>query len=137
MVDAKILVVDDDPDIMEIISFSLEREGYQIIRASNGWEALGAVRATEPDLVILDVILPRENGYRVSRFIKDDIKKGLYGKDISIILMTGRPMDDSEKMQKVVAFSQASAIMYKPFGIEELLKKVDELLRCLKEKAHG
>ena len=61
-----ILVVDDDPDILETVCFGLDLEGYRVIRAINGWEALGAVRVNRPDLVVLDVILPKENGYRVS-----------------------------------------------------------------------
>lgn len=137
MEDITILVVDDNPDILETLCFRLQLEDYQVIRASNGWEALGAVRSVEPDLVILDVILPKENGYRVSRFIKDDIKSGVYGKDIGIILMTGRPLDDADGMKKVVAFSQADAIMYKPFNMEELINNVAKHLRAIKEKAHG
>ena len=76
----KVLVVDDDNDILESIQFNLEQEESEVITVSNGWEALGAVRTMEPDLVILDLMLPKVNGYRVSRCIKDDVAKGVYKK---------------------------------------------------------
>jgi len=57
-----ILVVDDNPDITETIRFNLELEGYEVIIAANGWEALGAFRAKKPDLVVLDVMLPKKIG---------------------------------------------------------------------------
>ena len=124
----RVLIVDDDSDIRESISFALKQEGYQVICTDNGWDALGAVRATQPNLVILDVILPKENGYRVSGLIKDDIKKGVYQKDIPIILLTGRPMNDPVAMKKAIEFSQADCIMYKPFDMEQLQIKLKELL---------
>jgi len=133
----KILVVDDDPDITETICFALDQEGYQVMRATDGWEALGTVRATEPDLVILDVILPRENGYRISRFVKDDIEKGIYQKNIIILLLTARPLSDSDGSRMVMEFSHADHIMYKPFEIEQLIEKVKELLLCEKERKNG
>ena len=133
----KIIVVDDDSDIRETISFALEQEGYRVICTDNGWDALGAVRATQPNLVILDVILPRENGYRVSGLIKDDSKKGVYQKDIPIILLTGRPMNDPDAMKVAIEFSQADYIMYKPFDMEQLVIKVKELLPYEREENNG
>ena len=137
MKENKIIVVDDDSDIRETISFALEQEGYRVICADNGWNALGAVRATQPNLVILDVILPRENGYRVSGLIKDDSKKGVYQKDIPIILLTGRPMNDLDAMKVAIEFSQADYIMYKPFDMEQLVIKVKELLPYEREENNG
>jgi two-component system alkaline phosphatase synthesis response regulator PhoP len=124
----KILVVDDDEDIVESIQFNLEQEGYDVTSASNGWEALGAVRVTEPDLVILDVMLPKENGYRASRCIKDDIAKGVYSKNIVILLLTARVLNDPEREEMFMNVSQADYMMYKPFDMSHLIEKVEELL---------
>ncbi len=127
----KVLVVDDDPDIRETICFNLEREGYGVSSAKNGWEALGAVRASEPDLVILDVRLPKENGSRVCQFIKNDIKKGVYRKNIIIILLTGLAVlavHDPEREKKLRDLSGSDHLMYKPFEMEQLMEKVHDLL---------
>jgi len=125
----KILVVDDDKNIAETISFSLEHEGYEVLSASNGWEALGAVRVIEPDLVILDVMLPKENGYLVSTYIKDDVASGIYKKDIAVVLLTARDLrHDPDREKTVMGISRAECMMYKPFEMEALLKKVKELL---------
>ncbi len=124
----KILVVDDDKDILESIQFNLEQEGYEVITVSNGWEALGAVRTTEPELVILDVMLPKENGYRVSRCIKDDIEKGVYKKNVVILLLTARVLNDPDREEMFMNVSQADYMMYKPFDMTQLIEKVAELL---------
>ncbi len=57
----KILVVDDDTDIIETIQYSLEQEDFEVVSANNGWEGLGAVRIVQPDLVILDAMMPLED----------------------------------------------------------------------------
>jgi len=85
----KILIVDDEPDILESIRFQLEQDGHEVFSAVNGWEALGAIRAIEPDLVILDVMMPKENGYRVSKMIKEDVASARIAKKTPIILLTG------------------------------------------------
>jgi len=125
---AKILVVDDDADVVETIRFRLEQEGYEVSTAANGWEALGAVRTMVPDLVVLDVLLPQENGYRVSRFIKDDVKHGVYGKQIAVLLLTGRVITEPDRIRMFMEFSQADHMMYKPFELEAFVNKVKELL---------
>ncbi len=124
----KVLIVDDDNDILESIQFSLEQEGYEVIAVSNGWEALGAVRTKEPDLVILDVMLPKENGYRVSRCIKDDVAKGVYKKSIAILLLTARVLNDPDREEMFMNVSQADYMMYKPFDMTKLIEKAAELL---------
>jgi len=125
----KVLIVDDDKNIAETLRFSLELEGYEVYEAYDGWQGLGAVRAIEPDLVILDVMLPKENGYLISARIKDDIKKGVYLHDIAIVLLTARDLsNDPEREKTVMEISRAECMMYKPFEIEKLLGKVKELL---------
>ena len=72
---AKILVVDDQPDIVETISFCLQQEGHEVLTASDGEQALEIARAEKPEMMILDVMMPRENGYQVARYIREDESK--------------------------------------------------------------
>lgn len=123
-----ILVVDDDLHIQDTVCFALEQEGYKVLRASNGLEALGAVRAVQPDLVVLDVIMPGENGYRVSRVIKDDVEKGVYTKNIIVLLLTAKMAHDPNKVKEAKKTSGADYVMFKPFKISELTDKVCALL---------
>ncbi len=126
----KILVVDDEEDIMETIKFRLEQEGFEVLTASDGYQALGAVRVYEPDLVILDVMLPNENGYRVSKFIKEDLKSGRFSKNILVVLLTARKLDeDKEREATFLNFSQADLMIYKPFDIDELIARIYSLLK--------
>ncbi len=125
----KILVVDDEEDILETIKFRLEQEKFEVLTASDGYQALGSVRAHEPDLVILDVMIPNENGYRVCKFIKEDIKNGLYSKNIPVLLLTARKLDDDrERETTFMNFSHADLMIYKPFDIDDLIDKIRRLL---------
>jgi two-component system alkaline phosphatase synthesis response regulator PhoP len=85
MTDKKlILVVDDDPDLVESVAMKLESKGYRVARAYDGEEAWDRIKEERPALVILDVMMPRKNGYTVC----DEIKKSDTYKDISVILLT-------------------------------------------------
>ncbi len=129
MKQSKILVVDDDPDLIETIRFRLDQEGYEVITVSNGLEALGAVRESQPDLVILDVMMPKENGYRVSKIIKEDGQAGRLSKKIAVILLTARNLKGDPGREKMfMEFSQADDMIYKPFEMDDLLKRTRELL---------
>ena len=77
-------------DIVDTISFCLEQEGYEVLSAFNGPEALGMARIELPDLMVLDVMLPKENGYQVSRYIREDEKAGKIEKHIIILMLTAR-----------------------------------------------
>ena len=124
-----VLVVDDEEDVVEGIRFRLEQDGFDVLIASDGYQALGVVRAKEPDLVILDVMIPHENGYRVCKFIKDDVKNGRLSKNIPVILLTARRLDsDNERETAFLDFSHADLMMYKPFEIDDLIEKVYSLL---------
>ncbi len=125
----KILVVDDEPDVLETIQFRLKQEGYEVLTASNGLEGLGVVRAQAPDLLVLDVMLPGENGYRVSRMIRDDEKEKKRERKVPIILLTARDLSsDPEREKMFMDFSQADLMMYKPFEMEDLVARIAELL---------
>jgi len=129
MMKKKILIVDDEPDIVETIKFGLEQEGFDVLTAYDGHEALDKVGEQMPDLVVLDVMLPKENGYRVSRFIKEAIKVGKISKDIVVLLLTARRLDnDPEREKFFMEFSSADQMMYKPFEMDELIKNINTLL---------
>lgn len=125
----KVLIVDDEADILLSTRFQFEQEGYEVSTAINGWEALGAIRAIEPDLVILDVMMPKENGYRVSKMVKEDIASGNILKNIPIIILTARKLDtDPERENIFEEFSQADTVIYKPFDLDALVKEAEALL---------
>jgi two-component system alkaline phosphatase synthesis response regulator PhoP len=85
MTDKKnILVVDDDPDLVESVTMKLESEGYTVDKAYDGVEAMDRITAQRPDLVILDVMMPRKNGYQLC----DELKKSDDTKDIVVVLLT-------------------------------------------------
>ena len=125
----KILLVDDEPDILETVRFRLELEGYEVVTAANGLEGLGAVMSQNPDLVVLDVMLPGENGYRVARTIRDEEAAGKRDGRLPIILLTARDLSsDPERERMFIDFSRADLMMYKPFEMDELVSRIQELL---------
>ena len=82
--DKLILVVDDDPDLVESVSMKLESEGFQVAKAYDGVEAWDRIKDARPQMLILDVMMPRKNGYDLC----DEIKKDDQFKDITILLLT-------------------------------------------------
>ena len=79
-----VLVVDDDPDLVEAVAMKLESKNYRVAKAYDGVEAWESIRAEKPDLVILDVMMPRKNGYELC----DEIKKDPQYKNIVVVLLT-------------------------------------------------
>ncbi len=80
----RILVVDDDPDLVESVSMKLEAEGFEVDKAYDGVEAMDRIKAQRPALVILDVMMPRKNGYELC----DELKSSDEYKDIAVLLLT-------------------------------------------------
>ena len=129
MAKARVLLVDDEPDIVETIQYVLEQEDYEVVTATNGIEALGTARIENPDVIILDVMLPKENGYRVAKLIREDEAAGIHSSQIYIILLTARDLShDEERERMFMEFSQADVMMYKPFDFDDLLRQIDVLL---------
>lgn len=125
---AKILVVDDQRDIVETISFSLQQEGYEVLQAFDGEEALAVARAEQPDLIVLDVMLPKENGYQVARYLREDEKEGKLPKRTKILMLTARTVPQKEREEFLQTWSGAEVFMYKPFDLDELVRQVGEML---------
>lgn len=113
----KVLIVDDEPDIVESLKFALELEGIECIVAHAGEEALVKAKNTMPDLILLDVMLPQINGYKVSRLLKFDQSY----KQIPIIMLTARAQ---EKDREVGIETGADEYVTKPFAMGELVELV-------------
>lgn len=121
MAKARVLVVDDDPAIRRILSQTLELEDYFVDLASDGEQALEAVRSERPDLVILDVMMPNKDGFEVLKELRADEKTS----DLPVILLTAKSTQDDvwEGWNKGVNY-----YVSKPFDIEELLRFMDYVL---------
>ena len=116
----KILAVDDEPDILKILSLRLDKSGYEVIGARDGREALDLARRMIPDLIILDVYLPDMNGDDVARIMKNDDKL----KNILIILISATAITVAQRTKEC----GADGSIAKPFEPEELMDKVKKLL---------
>lgn len=117
----KIAIVDDEQDILKTLKIFLEGEGFDVITASDGVEALDKIRREKPDAIILDVMLSKIDGYKVCRILKFDKKY----RAIPVIMFTARAQEEDEKMGKDV---RADAYITKPFDPDVLLGKLKELL---------
>ena len=121
MSEKKVMVVDDEPHILRTLTFVMEKEGYDVSSATNGEEAMAGVRRSKPDLIFLDIMMPKKNGYEVCQEIKDDPDL----RDIHIIMLTAKGQDaDREKGLSV----GAEEFMSKPFSPMQVVGRVRELL---------
>ena len=118
----RVLVVEDDPDIAELVARYLEKAGYTTARVSSGRDALDAVRAKAPDLIVLDVMLPHVDGLEVCRLLRANDHTA----SIPIIMLTARA-DESERI--VGLEIGADDYLAKPFSPNELVARVRALLR--------
>ena len=118
----KILIVDDEPDIVETLKFLIESEGFESITAMDGEEALRKAKEENPDVMILDVMLPKINGYKVCRLLKFDNKY----KHIPILMVTARSQEEDKVIGEETG---ADEYITKPFDINELLQKIHLYLK--------
>lgn len=122
-----ILVVDDEPDIVESLDIALRRRGYEVRVAYDGESALESARQAPPDLMLLDVMMPGRNGYEISREIKHWSRNTAHVEEFPIMLVTARRLNSPQREEFVSAWSQADEVLYKPFGITRLLDRVSAL----------
>ncbi len=121
MSEKKILVVDDEPYVVRSLTFVFKKEGYDVSSATNGEEAMVKVRESKPDLMFLDVMMPKKNGYEICQEIKSD--SGL--SDIYVIMLTAKGQEaDREKGLS----SGANEFITKPFSPMKIVERVRELL---------
>ena len=118
----KILLVDDEKDMVYAVKLQLETHDYEVITAQDGQEGLEKARHEKPDLIILDLMLPKIDGYKVCRMLKFDEKY----KNIPVLMFTARIQQSDEKLGYEVG---ADAYLTKPFEPETLIKKIKELLK--------
>jgi len=124
---ATILVVDDETPFLESLRFSLERQGYRVLTATDGQAGLRVARAERPDLLILDVMLPGMDGFKVCREIRAE-------SDVPIIMLTAR----GDETDKVVGLELgADDYITKPFGLKELIARVRAVLRRREGQTDG
>jgi DNA-binding response OmpR family regulator len=115
----KVLVVEDDSTLLGVIKYNLVKEGYTTITASDGVQAIEAARKEHPDIIILDIMLPKLDGLEVCRILRHE-------SNIPIIMLTAR----SEEIDKVVGLEiGADDYMTKPFSVKELMARIKALLR--------
>ena len=127
----RVLVVDDEQDILETLDYSLELRGFEVIKAADGLEALEIAKRCHPDVMLLDVMLPGCNGYEVSRLLKEWMETDPAAAEFPIILLTARKVDTEEREKFIATWSRADACIYKPFEMDEVLVKIEELMRGL------
>jgi DNA-binding response OmpR family regulator len=114
-----VLVVDDEAAILELVRFTLERDGYRLLVAADGWEALEVARREHPDLVILDVMLPGLTGLELCRALRAEM-------DLAVIMLTAR----KEESDRVAGLELgADDYVTKPFSPRELAARVKAVLR--------
>lgn len=117
----RILIVDDETYILNILDFSLGGEGFEVITASNGEEALTTAVDLHPDLIVLDVMMPKIDGFEVCRALKTKNDT----KDIPIILLTAKDRDSDRKRGEEVGVDR---YMTKPFSPQRLIEAIHEML---------
>ena len=123
MPDAKILVVDDEQSILDLVTAYLRREGYEVRTAMDGPGGLKAMRAYRPDLIVLDIMLPGMDGIQVLTHLRRE-------SDVYVIMLTAR----SEETDKIIGLSVgADDYLTKPFSPRELVARVKAALRRLRD----
>jgi len=119
----KILLVDDEPDIVNLTSFILEKEGHEVIAAEDAKECMAKLKKVRPDLILLDVMLPGEDGWEVSKKLKADKDTA----SIPIIMFTVRARLESK--EKSMYYAKADAQIDKPFKTDDLLNIINDFLK--------
>ena len=122
MAQKKILVVDDEKDIVELISYNLEQEGFAVIKAYDGQMAWERVKTAKPDLVVLDLMIPGIHGLEVCKLIRRDAATGT----LPIIMLTAK----SDQVDKILGLELgADDYVTKPFNVRELIARIRAVLR--------
>lgn len=115
----KILLVEDDKTLLDVLRYNLEREGYQIVTSTDGAEALKVFRTLSPDLVVLDIMLPGLDGFEVCRILRQE-------SSVPVLMLTAR----TQEIDRVLGLEfGADDYMTKPFSIRELIARTKAILR--------
>ncbi len=125
----KILAVDDDPDILDAVTMILESRGYQVVTAHNGIEGLDKLEEEEPDLMILDMLMPKLDGFAVYKRLQEP--RWAKFKDMPILILTSVREEVSRRRYELETGKELAPDDYleKPFSPDVLLKRVDRLIK--------
>lgn len=124
MAHEKILVVDDEKNIVELVKFNLEKEGFEVLAAYNGDEAIETARTEKPDLIILDIMMPGKSGLDVCRILRAE-------SNVPIVMATAK----GEEVDKILGLELGSDdYITKPFSPRELISRVKAILRRTSDK---
>ena len=119
---ARILVIDDEADVLEVLRLVLSRSGYEVAATTSGIEGLASAQSDRPDLVLLDIMMQRMDGWEVLRALKSDAAT----RDIPVVILSAR-VEPKDKIRGL----QEGAVDYvtKPFAVREILEKVAAILQ--------
>ncbi len=117
----RVLIVDDEPDLLSVLHFGLEVEGFDVLEATDGEQALEMARSHQPDMIVLDLMLPRMDGYKVCRALKFDERY----KRIPIFILSAR---SGETDRRLALDLGADAYVTKPYDMRDLVMKIRERL---------
>lgn len=120
---ARILAVDDEPELTELVRYHLTRVGYEVTTAANGWEAIGHVRANRPDIILLDLMLPDLDGFGVCEILRRDPVTAT----IPIVIVSAWSSPDSRNLGLELG---ALDYLTKPFSPHELVERVNRLIHA-------
>ncbi len=119
MSNKKILIVEDDPNLLDTLVYNLNKEGYDVVTSINGEQAVESARRENPDLIILDIMLPGLNGLEVCRILRKEMT-------VPILMLTAR----NEEVDKIIGLEVgADDYMTKPFSMRELIARIRAMLR--------
>ena len=121
---ARVLVVDDEADLVRILQFGLQSIGYQVETACDGQEALKKAREMKPDIILLDLMLPKLDGYKVCRLLKFDERY----KNIPIIILSARTQEGDQLLAMEMG---ANRFITKPYDFQEVLGHIETLLKSV------
>lgn len=121
MTQRTVLVVDDEPFICRSLTFVLRKENYHVLEARNGEEALAVIRQHKPDLVFLDVMMPKLNGFQVTQQVRSDPELD----SVKIILLTAKGQESDREVGKTAG---ANDYMTKPFSPTKILDRARQML---------
>ena len=118
----RILVVDDEPDLVRILEFGLKAAGYAVETAPDGQEGLKKARESKPDVILLDLMLPKLDGYKVCRLLKFDERY----KHIPIVILSARTQEGDQALAHEMG---ANRFLTKPYEFSEILEHIQALLK--------
>ena len=126
----KILVVDDDPDILDAVTMILESQGYEVVTARDGVEGLATLKAANPDLMILDLLMPKMDGFAVCKELQDP-RWSKYKKDMPILILTSVREEPSRRRYELETGLELDVDDYveKPMSPDVLLQRVNTLIK--------